>query len=132
MVAEKNLENSIKRYLQSNLQNEKILKDLKLAFDLKKFQKELKFLTTVINGQNPIGAMIVFENGKFDKSSYRKFNIKDIEKTNDDYLMMKQVLQRRFNLQKNKNTWKNVLPDLVLIDGGKGHLNIAEDVLKNF
>ena len=47
MVAEKNLENSIKRYLQSNLQNEKILKDLKLVFDLKKFQKELKFLTTV-------------------------------------------------------------------------------------
>ena len=66
---------------------------------------------------------------QFDKL---KLDIIDIEKTNDDYLMMKQVLQRRFNLQKNKNTWKNVLPDLVLIDGGKGHLNIAEGVLKNF
>ena len=133
MVAEKNLENSIKRYLQSNLQNEKILKDLKLTFDLKKIPKRIEvFDNSHLNGQNPIGAMIVFENGKFDKSSYRKFNIKDVEKTNDDYLMMKQVLQRRFNLQKNKNTWKNVLPDLVLIDGGKGHLNIAEDVLKNF
>ena len=76
--------------------------------------------------------MIVFENGKFEKSSYRKFNIKDVDKTNDDYLMMKQVLQRRFNLKKTQTTWKNILPDLILIDGGKGHLNIAEDILKNF
>ena len=77
MVAEKNLENSIKRYLQSNLQNEKILKDLKLAFDLKKIPKRIEvFDNSHLNGQNPIGAMIVFENGKFDKSSYRKFNIK--------------------------------------------------------
>ena len=42
MVAEKNLENSIKRYLQSNLQNEKILKDLKLVFDLKKIPKRIE------------------------------------------------------------------------------------------
>ena len=72
--------------------------------------------------------MVVYENYKFSTSEYRKFNIRSITKTHDDYFMMQQVLSRRFQKQ-NYNSWKKNYPDLVLIDGGKGHLKIAEKII---
>jgi excinuclease ABC subunit C len=74
-----------------------------------------------ISGQNAVGSMVVFENGEPDKSQYRKFKIKTIEGS-DDVGSMKEVLSRRFN-----NDWP--MPDLILLDGGQGHLNMAEKLL---
>ena len=72
--------------------------------------------------------MIVYQNLSFAKSHYKKFNIKNkSNKTNDDYFMMKQVLQRRFDFS---SEWKKDLPSLIIIDGGKGQLNIALKVLE--
>lgn len=75
-----------------------------------------------ISGQNAVGSMVVFSGSKPDKSQYRKFKIKTIEGSND-VGMMREVLIRRF-----KNDW--AMPDLILLDGGKGHLNMAEKVLR--
>ena len=71
--------------------------------------------------------MVVFENGAFVKNSYRKFNIVCKNNiTNDDYFMMDQVMNRRF---KNFDGWKKKLPQLILIDGGLGQLNIVKKIL---
>jgi excinuclease ABC subunit C len=74
--------------------------------------------------------MVVFEDGKPNKSDYRRFVIRNVEGV-DDYSMMKEVLTRRFKkLNENlgeSNSWVKI-PDLVLIDGGKGHLGAALQV----
>lgn len=76
-----------------------------------------------IQGKNPTASMVRFENGKPNKSLYRKFNITSPDEPND-YLMMAEVIERRF-----KHTeWP--YPDLILIDGGKGQLNAAKRSLK--
>ena len=69
-------------------------------------------------GTNAVASMVTFKNCKPDKASYRKFNIK----TNgpDDYGMMKEAISRRIN-RIGQNGWER--PDLILLDGGKGHLN---------
>ena len=83
-----------------------------------------------IQGSNSTGSMVVFEDGKPNKSDYRRFVIRNV-KGIDDYSMMKEVLTRRFKkLNENlseSNPWVKI-PDLVLIDGGKGHLGAALQV----
>ena len=96
-----------------------------------------------IQGSNAVGSMTVFEEGRPKPSSYRRFKIKAVQGI-DDYSMMQEMLRRRFrNLGKRedgepmakaedkdgKNSEWGVTPDLVLIDGGKGHLNAALEVL---
>ncbi len=65
--------------------------------------------------------MVTFQDGEPDKSGYRRFRIKTVDQP-DDYGMMREVLKRRF-------TGNDALPDLVVVDGGKGQLNIALSVL---
>jgi excinuclease ABC subunit C len=76
--------------------------------------------------------MVVFYKGKPKKSDYRRFSIKMVPGV-DDYAMMQEVLRRRFarasRLPDEGNSWA-VMPDLLLIDGGKGHLGVALQVLK--
>ena len=78
-----------------------------------------------IQGSNPVGSMVVFEDGKPKPSHYRKFKIKTVEGI-DDYSMMQEMLRRRFRRLKDAANSKTeswtIIPDLVLIDGGKGHL----------
>jgi excinuclease ABC subunit C len=78
-----------------------------------------------IQGKEAAGSMVVFTNGKPDKSQYRKFRIKRIS-TPNDIAMLKEVLERRFNHKE----WP--LPDLVLIDGGKAQFNVAKKVCSKF
>ena len=98
-----------------------------------------------IQGSNSVGSMVVFEDGKPKPSHYRRFKIKSVEGV-DDYSMMREVLTRRFKRlgQVNGATQSNgsvqglehasngqswgITPDLVLIDGGKGHLGAALQV----
>lgn len=77
-----------------------------------------------ISGQYAVGSMVVFKNNEPDKSQYRKFKIKTIQGA-DDVGMMKEILMRRFN-----NDWPK--PDLILLDGGIGHLNMGSEILKSF
>ena len=86
-----------------------------------------------IHGTLAVGSMVVFEEGKPKPSHYRRFRIKTVSGAND-YAMLQEVLERRFKQVKNNNgkssqTWK-ILPDLILIDGGKGQLNSAMEVLE--
>ncbi len=80
-----------------------------------------------IQGVHPVSAMVVFEDGKPFKKGYRKFHIKTV-KGPDDYATMKEVIRRRYSRLLKENSQ---LPDLILIDGGKGQMSAAIDVLEN-
>lgn len=82
-----------------------------------------------IGGTLAVGSMVVFEKGTPKPAHYRRFRIKSVAGI-DDYAMLREVLKRRFHrYEANENGWKN-LPDLVLVDGGKGQLNTALSVMK--
>jgi excinuclease ABC subunit C len=76
-----------------------------------------------ISGKHAVGSMVVFQDGEPDKNSYRRYRIKTLSEP-DDYTMMYEVISRRFASREN-------LPDLVVVDGGKGQLNVALLVLKD-
>lgn len=80
-----------------------------------------------IQGTNPVSAMVVFEDGKPKKNDYRKYKIKTVEGP-DDYESMREVIRRRYTRVVKENA---ELPDLILIDGGKGQIAVAKDVLEN-
>lgn len=85
-------------------------------------------------GFNSVGSMIVYEGGKPRKSDYRKFKLKTVEGP-DDYASMYEVLTRRFahglnEIEEDKLTSFAIFPDLILMDGGRGQVHVAEDVLK--
>ncbi len=78
-----------------------------------------------IQGSNPVAGMVCFVDGKPRKSEYRKFHIKTVEGI-DDFASMHEVVSRRYTRQLDE---KNPLPDLILIDGGKGQLSAAKSAL---
>jgi excinuclease ABC subunit C len=87
-----------------------------------------------IQGTSAVGSMVVMEDGKTKLSHYRRFRIKTVPGA-DDYAMLQEVLYRRFKRtapvlgQEAGDTWK-IMPDLLLIDGGKGQLNAALSVVR--
>jgi len=78
-----------------------------------------------IQGKEATGSMVYFYNGRPDKTNYRKFRIKGVEDI-DDYAMIQEIVRRRYKRLKEE---QGVFPDLIIIDGGKGHLGAAYDVL---
>jgi excinuclease ABC subunit C len=84
-----------------------------------------------IQGSAPIGAMVVAGPDGFIKNAYRKFNIKTEGAAGDDFAMMREVLTRRFGraLREDPERGEEHWPDLVLIDGGQGQLEVARQVL---
>ena len=84
-----------------------------------------------INGFETVGSMIVYEKGKPKRSDYRKFKIKWVQGPND-YASMEEVLTRRFTHEgKDEFDSFSIMPDLILMDGGRGQVNIALNVLDN-
>lgn len=84
-----------------------------------------------ISGSDNVSSMVVFSDGKPQKSSYKKFRV-DLNGCQDDYQSMRQTLFRRFHDYQSGKPGFDVLPDLLLIDGGANHAKIAEDVLEEF
>ena len=129
----RNSELSLKNHITqsfSDKENLKALKkDLGIALDINRIEA---FDNSHLFGKNAVGAMIVFSKEGFDKKSYRKFNIDSNKvKPGDDYGMMRHVLERRFSSEaiKNQKKYQN-LPELLIIDGGKGHYDLAKKILE--
>ena len=129
----RNSELSLKNHITqsfSDKENLKALKkDLGITHDINRIEA---FDNSHLFGKNAVGAMIVFSKEGFDKKSYRKFNIDSNKvKPGDDYGMMRHVLERRFSSEaiKNQKKYQN-LPELLIIDGGKGHYDLAKKILE--
>ena len=117
------------------------VKEIAALLELPQLQRMEAFDISNTNGFENVGSMVVYEKGKPKKSDYRKFKIKSVQGP-DDYGCMKEVLTRRFlhgMEEKKELKEKNIdesygsftkFPDLLLMDGGKGQVNIAVQVLK--
>ena len=110
------------------------LKELKDALNLKDIPHRIEgYDISNIQGNFSVGSMVVFTNGEPDKNEYRKFKIKTVKDANDS-AMLAEVLKRRFkrtsgNGQVAHGQWK--LPDVVLLDGGKGQLSAVIHIILN-
>lgn len=80
-----------------------------------------------IQGTDPVSAMVVFINGKPEKKEYRKYKIRSVQGP-DDYETMREVIRRRYERVLKENL---PMPDLIVVDGGKGQISAAVDVLEN-
>lgn len=123
------------RYLLDDLLMQKMKRTDYIAFTVRELQKALMlksppnkiegFDISNIQGKDAVASMVCFVNGKPKKSEYRHFNIR-AKDTPDDFIMMQEVVSRRY---KRLLTEKKPLPDLILIDGGKGQLSSAVEAL---
>lgn len=123
-----------KKRAQSNMLALEEISDT-LSLDIKLNRIEAYDISN-ISGVESVGSMVVFENGEAKKSDYRKFRIKTIIGAND-YGSLKEVLTRRFlrGLEEIKTDSQKIssfskFPDMIMMDGGKGQVNIAKEVLK--
>ena len=108
-------------------QSNRILETLQKDLRLKALPKHIEcFDNSNIQGSDPVASMVCFKNGKPSKKDYRKFNIKTIIGP-DDFGSMKEIVFRRY---KRLIEEEQSLPDLIVIDGGKGQLNAATESLK--
>lgn len=123
-MAERNAKALFVREQDARSLKEKMLLDLQETLQLNRFPRRIEcFDTSNISGTDPVASLVCFVNGEKDKSRTRLFKIKDVERA-DDYTAMRQVLMRHFVKEKEKNDFC----DLLIVDGGKGQLNIALEV----
>ena len=137
-LAEKNAQIVLKQDIDKIKRNEQrtigAVKEIENLIGLSDISRMEAYDISNISGFNSVGSMVVFENGRPKKNDYRKFKIKSVDGPND-YASMREVLTRRFShgLEEKKSEEGKVsfskFPDLILMDGGRGQVNIAEDVL---
>jgi excinuclease ABC subunit C len=131
--AKRNAEEALERRLAESTTQNKLLRELAETFELVEPPKRIEvYDNSHIMGTNATGAMIVAGPEGFRPSHYRKFNIKSA-RTDDDFGMMKEVLERRFaRLEKDDpDRSSGEWPDLLLIDGGKGQLSAVCEIMEN-
>ena len=101
------------------------LKRLQQRLELQSFPHRLECVDiSNFRGKFPVGSLVVFEDGEPDKSAYRKYSIRDVVQI-DDPAMMAEVIRRRFTDARDSK----ILPDLLVVDGGKAQLNQAMAIL---
>ena len=129
-LAEKNAKQSLTQKLIQSDTNNNLIDKLSIKFKLNNNIDLIEvYDNSHIQGTDSIGALICFGNEGFVKKRYRKFNIKDEKITNDDYGMMKEVLFRRFSKAVKEKSGSLSLPDLILVDGGKGQYSVSREIL---
>jgi excinuclease ABC subunit C len=132
-MAEKNAKESLNRKIYETNNNKNLFEGVAKKFDLKNIISLIEvYDNSHISGTNSVGAMITFGNEGFIKKRYRKFDIKTKGAEQDDFAMMKEVLTRRFKRAMLEKGNYLTLPDLILIDGGKGQYSSAKEVLDQF
>jgi excinuclease ABC subunit C len=124
-MAHNNAQNELKKIISSMLASEDLLHRLGKRLGMSGTPHRIEcFDNSNIAGKNPVSAMVVFEDGKPLKTAYRKYGIKTVGE-HDDYGYMAEVIKRRFG----RGDKQVPYPDLIMIDGGKGHIRIVTDIL---
>ncbi len=126
----KNAKDSLNRKLYESQNNKELFDSVSKKFNLETNISLIEvYDNSHIQGTNSVGALIAFGDEGFIKKRYRKFNIKKKDNEQDDYGMMREVLNRRFKraIQEKDNFLS--FPDLVMIDGGKGQYSSARETM---
>ena len=126
----KNAKDSLNRKLYESQNNKELFESVSRKFNLETNISLIEvYDNSHIQGTNSVGALIAFGDEGFIKKRYRKFNIKKKDNEQDDYGMMREVLNRRFKraIQEKDNFLS--YPDLVMIDGGKGQYSSARETM---
>lgn len=127
-MAAQNAKNELNEIISSITTSSDLLARLQKRLGMNRMPIRIEcFDNSNISGKNPVSAMVVFENAKPAKSLYRKYTIKTVTEHND-YAYMAEALNRRFRINKDKEI---TYPDLLMIDGGKGHVSIVYNILYN-
>src|SRR3989338_10689202 len=133
-MAERNAKLSLQRVLLSNHSMEETLHatslvELKQELNLKNYPHRIEcFDISHLGGTGTVASMVTFIDGKPEKSEYRKFKIKSLPIGKiDDFASMREIVSRRYR----RDGVTPSLPDLIIIDGGKGQLNAAKEALEN-
>ncbi|MFQ5482633.1 MAG: excinuclease ABC subunit UvrC, partial [Nitrospinaceae bacterium] len=126
-MAEQNARFAVRAELDTGDVATRSLEELQETLGLRRFPSVIEgFDISNTMGAQAVGSMVHFKNAVPEKKDYRRFKIKTVEGI-DDYAMLREVLTRRYGRLLDENA---PLPDLVLIDGGKGHLNSAHQILE--
>ncbi len=129
-LAEKNAKQALTQKIYQTESNNNLIDNLTKKFDLNNNINLIEvYDNSHIQGSDSVGALICFSNEGFVKKRYRKFNIKNTNIKNDDYGMMKEVLFRRFSKAIKEKSGSLSLPELVIIDGGKGQYTVSREIL---
>ena len=129
-LAIKNAKNSLNRKLYESQNNRSLLDEITNKFKLENSISMIEvYDNSHIQGTNSVGALITYGEEGFIKKRYRKFNIKTEKFKQDDYGMIKEVLDRRFKRAIQEKGNFLTFPDLVLIDGGKGQYSSARETM---
>ncbi|HEX4987376.1 MAG TPA: excinuclease ABC subunit UvrC [Candidatus Binatia bacterium] len=123
-MARENARQSFSERHDQEKAREKMLQELQSKLRLRNYPQRIEcFDISMLHGANAVGSMVTFFNGEADKSRYRHYRIRTIDASSggDDFGMMLEVLKRRFARGKEEED----LPDLVVVDGGKGQLAMA-------
>lgn len=124
-MATDNASQSLRQQLLSRKSKDRILANLQQELGLVNLPRRIEaFDISTIQGTDPVGSMVTFENNRPDKRGYKRFRIRDVA-GQDDFGMMQEVIRRRYS-----NPDMAEPPDLIVIDGGKGQLNAALEVLE--
>lgn len=125
-MAQANAQQFFKKEKDESTLRERTLLSIQEKFHLTRYPQRMEcFDNSNISGQQAVAAMVVFVDGKKEGKLYRKYKIKSVEGP-DDYASMREVLHRRYKRAKEEGD----LPDLIIVDGGKGQLNAALAILE--
>ncbi len=129
-LAEKNAKQALTQKLYDTQSNTNLIEQLASKFDLNQNIDLIEvYDNSHIQGANCIGALITFGAEGFEKKRYRKFNIKNEKVKGDDYGMLREVLFRRFSKAVKEKAGALSLPNLVMVDGGKGQYSVSREIL---
>jgi len=134
-MAEKNAKEALTRKIFESETNNKLLNEAADKFKLDISPRLIEvYDNSHIQGSNSVGALITFGSEGFIKKKYRKFNIKNKNlRAGDDYGMLREVFERRFSkIIKTRKEGDVIIPDLVIIDGGKGQYSVGRKTLDEY
>ncbi|MCX8071312.1 MAG: excinuclease ABC subunit UvrC [Candidatus Binatia bacterium] len=125
-LAKENAAQAFRQHQDSAQQRQRMCTELQQALHLRRYPHRIEcFDISNLQGGGAVGSQVTFIDGEPDKNLYRRYRVKTVPQQ-DDFAMMAEVLSRRFARAREEGMY----PDLIVIDGGKGQLNIALEVLR--
>ncbi len=128
-MAQRNAEEALRSRLRGEKTWEELAQALAESLRLPVIPQKVEAVDlSSLQGTAPVGAMVAFFEGEPDKNRYRRYHIREVQGTPDDYAMLREVLKRRLE----RGLKEKDLPDLLVIDGGRGHLEVGRRLLEEY